>query len=507
MNILDLFAHIGLKADTGAADNFLKSVNGIKSSLKGAIAGTLSLSAAVAALNVSMRESNAMNKFAADTGASVEEMQRWRAVADQVSGAGETVAASIRAITQNQEKIKLGQGNISGYQLLGIDPRSDPFKVLEALRTKTQGMSQGMRRNIAAQFGVSNDLVQTLELTNAQFDAMAKKAWVVPKESIDRVNRVRAEITQLTQRLNYMRMEAIAKLAPYIEKGIVWLGKLIDFGERLVRMIDQIVRATIGWKNVLIGIAIAIGAAVLATSPLTLGLIALLLILDDLYVYSKGGKSLFGELVKQFPLLGEIFSGVYESLRLIAETLKGIFQGDWSGFDQMVARWGTFGEILKGIKDTLVFMMGTLKFESLEGSFGGFAKDVDEGGFGAAMKRQVELFTGELRAIGSFFGLDSESDTATPAPIPAIEGPAGGIPLSLPEPKKQDLFPAFPGGMRDFYTPRAPVVPSNTSITVSPTIEINGATDPIATGNEVERRMNEAYKNARTNTTGSKKER
>src|SRR5690606_16612277 len=101
----------------------------------------------------------AMQKFADDTGQSVEEMQKWKAVAQQVSGAGATVAESIKAISSNQAKIRLGQGNISGYQLLGIDSRSDPFEVLEALRTKTQGLSQSMRRNIASQFGISNDLV------------------------------------------------------------------------------------------------------------------------------------------------------------------------------------------------------------------------------------------------------------------------------------------------------------------------------------------------------------
>lgn len=457
MNIIDLFAHIGLKADTPAAEGFLKSVNGIKAGLVSAIAGTLSLSAAVAALNASMRDANAMNKFAADTGTSIVEMQRWKAVADQVSGSGETVAASIRAITTNQEKIKLGQGNISGYQLLGIDTRSDPFKVLDALREKTQGMSQGMRRNIAAQFGVSNDLVQTLELSNAQFDAMAKKAWVVPKESIDRINKVRASITELTQRLNYMRMEAIAKLAPYIEKGVYWLGKIIDFGIRLGRMLDDIVRSTIKWKNALIGLtAILVGMAV-ATSPMTLALIALLLIMDDLYVYSKGGKSLFGEMVKEFPALGTAFDVAFGSLKFIGDILNGIMNGDWSNFDKMVERWGQFGKILKGIKDTLVIMMGSIQPEKLKETFSAAVAGVKEKGFAGELGHQWNLFMGELSSIGSFF-------TGSPA--------AAGA----------------------------------TNINVSPSIVINGATDAKATGAEVDRRMSETYKDARANLTGSKNE-
>ena len=87
MTILDLFAHIGLKADTGPANDFLKSINGIKGGLIGAIGGTLSLAAAIREVNASFSETLAMRKFADDTGASVEEMQKWKAVAQQTSGA------------------------------------------------------------------------------------------------------------------------------------------------------------------------------------------------------------------------------------------------------------------------------------------------------------------------------------------------------------------------------------------------------------------------------------
>lgn len=453
MNILDLFAHIGLKADTGAANSFLKSVNGIKSGLIGAISGTLTLAAAVKALNSSMAESNAMNKFAADTGASVEELQRWKAVADQVSGSGETVAASIRAITQNQEKIKLGQGNISGYQLLGIDPRSDPFKVLEALREKTQGMSQGMRRNIAAQFGVSNDLVQTLELTNAQFDMMAKKAWVVPKESIDRINKVRVSITELSQRLNYMRMEAIAKLAPYIEKAITWLGKIIDFGSRLVQIVDRIIRSTIGWKNALSVLAVSLGALVLATSPLTFGLIALLLVLDDLYVYSQGGKSVFGEMVKQAPALGAAFDAAFGGLKAIGAAIQAIFTSDFSKLDEMTSKWGLFGDVLNAVAQALNIINRGLSSESAKATVEG----IKEKGFFAEYADQWKNF-GNLIMGTDWTGNKRAESSGT------------------------------------------------TNLTVAPSIVINGATDIKATGDEVERRMNDTYKDARTNLTGSKRE-
>lgn len=447
MNILDLFARIGLKADTGPANDFLKSITGIKGGLVGAISGTLSLAAAVKAVNGAFSDTLAMRKFADDTGASVEEMQKWKQVADQVNGSGEGVAASIRAITQNQEKIKLGQGNISGYQLLGIDPRSDPFKVLEALRTKTQGMSQGMRRNIAAQFGVSNDLVATLELTNKEFDQMAGNAYVVSPESIAGVNRARASVTELMNRLNYMRTETIAKLAPMIKTGVDWLMKIITSGQRILTMVDTFVRGSIGWKTAIMGVVGAFVALNAAVALPVAGILLLFAILEDLYVYSKGGKSVFGELVKSFPELAKVFDVVFQSLKDVMALLKGIGTGDWTDFDNMIAKWGAFGEILKGIKDTLVFLTESIKFDKLKDTFGGLFKDIDEGGLGQAFSKQVELFKGELGSISGFFG-----------PKPATAG--------------------------------------NTTVTNNFTI--NGATDPQAVGAEVDRRMGNSLKDTRT---------
>lgn len=466
MNILDLFARIGLKADTGPANNFLKSVNGIKSGLIGAVSGTLSLAAAVKAVNGAFTDTLGMKKFADDTGASVQEMQKWKQVADQVNGSGEGVAASIRAITQNQEKIKLGQGNISGYQLLGIDPRSDPFKVLEALRTKTQGMSQGMRRNIAAQFGVSNDLVATLELTNAEFDKMAGNAYVVSPESIAGVNRARASVTELMNRLNYMRTESIAKLAPLIKKGVEWLHRIITAGQRILTMIDSFVRGSIGWRNAIMGI---VGAFIALNSAVMLpvaGFLLLFAILEDLYVYSKGGESVFGELVKSFPALKGLFDGMVESINILSGALQGLMTGDWANFDRLVEKWGLFGSYLLLAKDSIL---------GIKEAIGMVTADTEEKRAGhetKLRKTNVTLLDTFERAITGLLG-----------------DKVGGAVLGV----------AGTGMLKDMMKPKAATVPATAgSTTVTNNFTISGTSDPAAVGAEIEYRLADTYKNART---------
>lgn len=381
MTIVELFAHIGFKADNAQADRFLKQVNGLKTALIGS-----SLSAAGFVLAVRKITSDSMmaaleiKKLQDSTGASAESLQRWQAVADQVSGSGQAVAASIRAIASNQEKIKLGGGNISAFQMLGIDPRSDPFAVLEQLRTKTQGLSQAMKRNIMEQMGVSGDLISTLELTNEQFSAMAKQAWIIPQSQIDGLNKARSSLVEVGQAIKYMKALIATQLAPKIleitKRSLEWvrankeglvksISRIFDLISRFIvaifragSMINSLVTNTIGWKAALLGIVgvLAIMNAAFLTSPLGLfiaGIVLLVAVLDDLYVYSKGGNSLFGNMLDKFPALKGIMGGFKE----FGSAIKAIFNNDWTKFDAMLDKWGLLGDIIKAIVDGIKWII------------------------------------------------------------------------------------------------------------------------------------------------------
>lgn len=411
MNILELFAHIGLKADTGPAESFNKTVGNIKGQLVGAIAGTLSLAAAIKAVNDQFNQSLSMKRFADDTGQSVEEMQKWKAVAQQVSGAGATVAESIRAISSNQAKIRLGQGNISGYQLLGIDSRSDPFKVLEALRTKTQGLSQSMRRNIASQFGISNDLVATLELTNEEFDRMAAKAFVIPSANIEAMNRARASLETVKNAVNFLVAKFVTALAPaidtvskkvaefvrnYGEKLAEWIRKLVTMVLRVVDLIDKTIRMTIGWKNAIIALAAVFFMLNSAILMPVAALVLFLAILEDIYLYSQGKDSLIGRFLEGMPELKKVFDTLLGSIQLVAEALGAVFSGDYSKLDEMAEKWGLFGDAVQVVARALGIINEGLSSDSFEET----KKGIKEKGF----------FQEYADQWGNFFSLIKDTD-------------------------------------------------------------------------------------------------
>jgi hypothetical protein len=385
MDIAKLFARIGIKADVSQGETLLKQIKEMKIGL-----GVASISAAafVLALKAITNEAfqTALNfkKFNLETGASTDELQKWMAVADETTGSGQAVAESIKSITANQEKIKLGQGNISGYQLLGINPSQDPFKILEQLRTKTAGLNQAMKKNVMEQMGVSKDLIGVLELTNKQFDEMAARAFIIPASSLKEIDKARASTEELKNAVNYFKAMLTASLGPSIIKinklivewirnnkdGLIkdiktlftWITKFVGAIVNTVMMIDKIIKGTIGWGNamwILIGVIAVLNAA-LIFSPMgafIAGIVLLVAVLDDLAVYSRGGKSLFGLMLDKNPKLKEFVTAVKD----LAKALADVMNGDWSKFDKLMESWGAWGTavsiIVKGLTqlyDTII---------------------------------------------------------------------------------------------------------------------------------------------------------
>jgi hypothetical protein len=451
MTIVELFAHVGFKADHEKADRFLGTVKGIKIGLAAAAAGATAFTFAVKKItDEAFQSALEIKKLQDSTGASAESLQRWQAVADQVSGSGQAVAASIRAIASNQEKIKLGGGNISAFQMLGIDPRSDPFAVLEQLRTKTQGLSQAMKRNIMEQMGVSGDLISTLELTNEQFSSMAKKAWIIPQSQIDGLNKARSSLVEVGQAIKYMKALIATQLAPKIleitkrslewvranKEGLVkWISKVFDLISRFVvaifragSMISTLVTNTIGWKNALIGVVALLGImnASFLASPLGLfiaGIVLLVAVLDDLYVYSKGGKSLFGTMLEKFPELKKVLDSTFKVFTDIKEVISNIVKifdlmgkGQDDAAAKIAEKAGTAGKVAMGAAGAgRTFLQGM----NMLGNAGVAAVTGDASGLKASIDRLAEGSENFLATLGV---KDLNLPRFGPQPQPAAAG-------------------------------------------------------------------------------------
>jgi len=295
MQIAELFARIGIKADDAQIKRFDRGLNNLKLGMTAAtvVAGGVSL-AIKHITTEAMAGAVAFKQFETETGASAQTLQKWQAVAEQTNQSAESVTSAVKAIAANQEKIKLGQGNISGYQLLGIDPRQDPFEILEELRTKTDGLSDAMKKNILSQMGVGAGMLQTLSLSRKEFDAMASRAFIISPGAIETLNRTKSSVDLASRAIKYIKTQIAVGLSPQITKLTKQFTAFIKVNERGIikgfqqaykyvnlfmgaisntwRVINNVVSATVGWERALKGIAIGFAAfnLVLMASPINM---------------------------------------------------------------------------------------------------------------------------------------------------------------------------------------------------------------------------------------------
>lgn len=487
MNIVELFAQIGLKADTAQAERFLGTTKSIHA---GMVAATAAATGFMVAINKITREATAaaleFQRFETDTGGSAQALQRWQAVAEQTSGAGQAVAASLRAISLNQEKIKMGQGNLSGYQLLGIDPSSDPFDVLEALRTKTDGLSQSMKRNIMSQFGISTDLLATIDLTGEAFDKLARKAFVIDPSTIETINKARAAGANLAQGISYIKAQITANLAPAlveisnaasdfirlnqeeilgaVKSVFTWITRFAQAIGNAAGMINRIVRGTIGWGNalkIIVGIVALLNASFLA-SPMGLfiaGIVLLVGLLDDIAVYSRGGKSAIGLLFEKFPEMEGKVKALGNAFQGILTAIKAIF-GDQAAMEEITENWEAWSNIVNSLIGYVDNLKNTfvLLFDAI---FSG-----NENLNKLKLPEWLDKLLGSdaVKKIGQFYRYSFKGGLFGDA----IRGAAG---------EESVLF----GWLRPKEKTEAPSQ-SSTTVTVNAPITITGTPDPQATG-------------------------
>lgn len=443
MNIVELFARIGLKTDEEKAKSFQRAMTTVKVGLLAATTVAAGTSLAIKKItSEAMSAAVAFKQFETETGASAQELQKWQAVAEQTNQSAESVTSAIKAIVSNQEKIKLGQGDISGYQLLGIDPRQDPFKILEDLREKSKGLSDGMKKNILAQIGVGSGLLQTLNLTRKEFDEMAGRAWIISPKAIETLTKTKSSVDLASRAVGYMKAQIAVGLSPQIRKAAQDLQNFMKVNEKAiiegfklgfkyvsmfvraignaVAMVNRIVTSTIGWNwalKGLIGIVIALNSALLL-SPIGLiaaGFILLVAVLDDLYTYSKGGKSLFGTFMKEFPELEKSLKEAFGTMKDVLKLIKSMSSGDELSIQNIIKDWGLLGEAVffayQKIKEFNEYLeRDKKKYESIpknETLFGRINNYLNE------EKRRYEAVPEEKTLVGMIKGLLSGSGSTT----------------------------------------------------------------------------------------------
>ena len=488
MQIASLFARIGLQTDEEKLKSFNTGLKGARTTLIAVGAAVAGVSAAITKVTADALDSAAaFQQFEAETGASAQTLQRWQAVAEQTNSSAEAVSAAVRSIALNQERIRLGEGDISGFQLLGIDPGEDPFEILSQLRTRTEGLSEAMQRNVLGRLGVGAELLQTIQLSQDEFDALANRAFIISPQAIDTLAQTRASLTQAGRGINYLKTQIAVGLAPQLQELSEGVIRFIHenqevfvqgfqrafeiirrFGQAVIdaaRFVDMAVRATLGWENALklAAAAMLLLNASFLLSPIGLfiaGIILLIALLQDLYVYSQGGDSLFGRIMENFPGLEGGLKELIDGFKELGTVIRSLWSGDInSDIQKLIDDWGIWGDILEAIVNSIRFIKEALTGELGERLTGRADVLREEGREGAANALDI-------------LGADVRSERFYDA---------------LPGFLKADWWgQVFRGeGFENITAEQARGMNQTNNVNIT----IEGATDPQETGREVERRL------------------
>jgi hypothetical protein len=325
MQIGEFFVRLGVDAETMKVKDFVSSIGEIPVKAAVGIAALAGISFSIKEMaGDAMDAAVAFQAFEAQTGLSSQELQTWQKVALQANVSAESVTGSVSSLQRQLAEIRMGRGNISPFQILGIDPRQDAFKVIDQLRARVKGMDRPTATNLIAQMGLTPDMMQVLTLSEEKFRAFSHTVTGMSPKQVAAFQKLKLELVKLKMEIHDTFFRALGNILPLILPLLqTILPKLAGFLENIVSSLQMLAMWLGQHKVLLAAFAGAIVLVAAAFAPITVAIGLFLLMLEDLFVYLKGGDSLIGSAIEG---LKTIFDAPIESAKVFLGLLQDIMK-------------------------------------------------------------------------------------------------------------------------------------------------------------------------------------
>jgi len=374
--VADLFIELGIEGQ--------ERLKGLGAGLRKMTKATLGVATAVGIMDFGLQKMIqttlnsvvGLENFNKQTGISVDKLNAWKQ-AGQLSNLNlgeEQVLNNIQNLQDQITNIALGRGgNAGAFQMLGIDLSSkDAFNVLEQVRTQIKGLSDPIAVNLIKNLGLSPDMLNVLRLSNVEFNKLSKNDFLSGRQRKD-ILKMGTAMKGLKLRVNSLKDQLIAKLAPALEKSIIGFGKwlknnkttMLSTLSSVVNVIGSLTHALgmltgflLRNKPIFIGIGLALAVAF---APVALVIGGLLLLLEDFVVYLRGGESVIGDFVEMFKKLANensFIGGMRDGILMIKKTFDSLPETMqeliklalvWSGILVGISKLGLLGKGGKGM--------------------------------------------------------------------------------------------------------------------------------------------------------------
>ena len=299
----EIFVALGFKVDDKKLKDFNTNVETTVKSLKRAITVVSGAVIAVDRLtNALLKANQAYVSFNQQTGISID-------AANRLMGAGmlanyslapEAMMNSLQALQSNLAAIRIGQGNLAPFQILGINPAGkDATQIIEDLRIALEGVDDAMAVNLIQQMGLSPEFISLLRLSSEEVKRLtaASEQFMLTAAQRNALNELAMELRLVHMEMAYLKDKVLIAIGPH-------LVKLLDRFAKILEVLFEY-RALIGWLGIGGVAAImkmdkaikVLGITINATFGKWLAaLTAIYLLLEDLAIWKTGGQSLIGDL-------------------------------------------------------------------------------------------------------------------------------------------------------------------------------------------------------------------
>lgn len=343
----------------------LKPLSNFQAGLKSSIISIGKYGAALTALttitavwaNSTLRGAEALVRLSQDTDISIEKLQKMQLITAQSGVSADKFEQSITSLsskigdaaTQGSDdfnrlgiSVRDAEGNIKSADKILLELTST-FKTLSKEQKLSFSDKLGIDKNIIKAFGKSNSELKKLMETSDKFGLLTEKQTKQLDNYYASVETLKFGFTAVGRQIALKFAPILGDLSEGITDFLAEFGttfghvfaEFIDGIGNLFGAFNKLIKATIGWKPILIGI----GAAIAIAFPFTLivaGVTGLLLVVEDLITAFSGGKSVIASFFKDafnidiVEALTDAFSlwiGIFDGIKAVISDIINLISG------------------------------------------------------------------------------------------------------------------------------------------------------------------------------------
>lgn len=353
-----------METDEKKAKDFFNVLDAGKDILFGVAAAAVGTSLTLGAMmNKALDAAIALAHFKAETGLSAQTLQAWQHVGEAMGLTSDEITSSVVNLNKQLSMVRLGQGNIAPFQMLGISVNQSAWDVLRQLRgiIRSGAYNPATISALMSQMGLSPAMLSMLKLTNIEFDKLANRGAIFTDAQINSMVTFNGAMKELGQTITYLFGTAFADLAPAFSdvlrktrewadlhkgdlvEGIKTVTKFLgDMVQALVnagKIVDDFVKSTIGWNLAIKELAVGFGVLFAAVHPVYAALIGIIWAMNELKAAKEGTDTGFSKLIGNIPGFGK--GGAIEKSEEWLTHGKGAFW-DWVGDRAFGSKGGGF---------------------------------------------------------------------------------------------------------------------------------------------------------------------